>query len=1199
MISDNDRDSLRNPSDPGDQRNGHASAQSVRGQKRLWLACELQKLAVLTERFSRNGKVDWAPLARAWERSRQPDQAVRTLNGIKYAYNKYIKGRENAVASLPRDPSPGDLHRPGDLAPEVSETSPGSPETEATPERPDLEGTLTQRSLRYYRVAIASYDRRAVKRPAGEIPKELLEVGNAVLSRMLEHLPASNGCRYISNLNAAVYAVARAVAQTADELGRERCTEDPRTRLKELQERRASLISVISTLTVELRRRRKWRSRKEGPQYPSRKFLEVANAYNIRRRGDLSTTLRKLKDRLHLVQLEIRKLEEDARRKQVRRKGIFFVAREPSARPTEVPVASILEYWRPIVGEDRPFEVSRELEEWSRTLGSQPRETPLRCTELEEEAWRRLFSKVKPWKATGPDGIQGFWWKHLPAAREGLKSWCLRALRLPRRSVPTWFCQGRVVLIPKRSGDPGALGPGDFRPIACLNTCYKILTACMTVHVSRTVGDRFPGSQVALRKGIWGCTHAHVLDQTIVKDAERNKKELHMMWVDMTKAFDSLRHGAIMWIVKQWGVPSDVRRLLSTLMALQGVRYHAYSNGRPVRSQKLQIRNGLMQGDSLSPLLFCLCMAPASAWIQAHIKPYETGTGSGPSSDGPLRVSHVFYMDDLKVFTPDWYNLMKARDGIQAVVKQLGLELNKNKCAIRSVNHPDTVTRASEVGSIPILGGSVVYKYLGAEQTGLICLDQLWTRVAETAMGAARRLFLSNLTVRQKVNGFNQVVVPKLKYAISCIVFGTGRFSTLRRLARTFDGDVRKLLVESRTRFKTSCTARLYVGKNEGGLGLKLVEEELEHSIVYTWCYVASNADFLVSYELAERLRASNKRSVLSDFQAVMAAHGLEGRVTRTLMATIVVDGQTFFTATEAARAVTKLIRSNWAERHMNDWKERLVAARVLEERGRDGNPTGLCMKDSFLWSAKGWVSSEVLRNVWAAQEATLLTRGTPAGRALRPLSRGYCRMHCGPFMETAEHVVSACGHWRSSIMLERHDEIARVLYFSIRRKYGITVSVNTHRPHTVEANEVVVYWDTVIPTSEGLKNNRPDLVVWDRRAERIWIIEVSVSWYSRILAQEQRKLGKYAVNSTLPEDTSPDDFHPGPNLKAVLQRDRKCRVDVIPIVVGACGEVSPNLRTNIQALQLGDDPADLIEKMQQCAVMGTNRLIKCHLVNP
>ncbi|VDO27386.1 unnamed protein product [Heligmosomoides polygyrus] len=184
------------------------------------------------------------------------------------------------------------------------------------------------------------------------------------------------------------------------------------------------------------------------------------------------------------------------------------------------------------------------------------------------------------------------------------------------------------------------------------------------------------------------------------------------------------------------------------------------------------MRNGLMQGDYLSPLLFCLCMAPASAWIQAHIKPYETGTGSGPSSDGPLRVSHVFYMDDLKVFTPDWYNLMKARDGIQAVVKQLGLELNKNKCAIRSVNHPDTVTRASEVGSIPILGGSVVYKYL------------------ETAMGAARRLFLSNLTVRQKVNGFNQVVVPKLKYAISCIVFGTGRFSTLRRLARTFDGDL-------------------------------------------------------------------------------------------------------------------------------------------------------------------------------------------------------------------------------------------------------------------------------------------------------------------------------------------------------------------------------------------------------------------------
>ncbi|VDO43082.1 unnamed protein product [Haemonchus placei] len=69
--------------------------------------------------------------------------------------------------------------------------------------------------------------------------------------------------------------------------------------------------------------------------------------------------------------------------------------------------------------------------------------------------------------------------------------------------------------------------------------------------------------------------------------------------------------------------------------------------------------------------------------------------------------------------------------------------------------------------------------------------------------------------------------------------------------------------------------------------------------------------------------------------------------------------------------------------------------------------PTELCLKDSFLWSANGWVSSEVLRNVWGAQEASLLIACSAAMRALRPTTGGFCRMHCGPYNGTAEHTAS------------------------------------------------------------------------------------------------------------------------------------------------------------------------------------------------
>ncbi|KAL6730477.1 hypothetical protein Aduo_001451 [Ancylostoma duodenale] len=153
--------------------------------------------------------------------------------------------------------------------------------------------------------------------------------------------------------------------------------------------------------------------------------------------------------------------------------------------------------------------------------------------------------------------------------------------------------------------------------------------------------------------------------------------------------------------------------------------------------------------------------------------------------------------------------------------------------------------------------------------------------------------------------------------------------------------------------------------------------------------------------------------------------------------------------------------------------------------------------------------------------------------------------------METAEHIVSACSHWRTNIMVERHDDVARVLYSSLRRKYDVKGEVNTHKPHVID-----------------------------------------------LRVQEERKIGKYGINSTLPQDTAVGSFYPGPNLRSVLQKDRMCRVDVIPTVVGACGEVTPNLRRDINALESPDNTDVLIERIESAAVMGSNRLVKCHLSN-
>ncbi|KAK6050692.1 hypothetical protein COOONC_11803 [Cooperia oncophora] len=199
-----------------------------------------------------------------------------------------------------------------------------------------------------------------------------------------------------------------------------------------------------------------------------------------------------------------------------------------------------------------------------------------------------------------------------------------------------------------------------------------------------SAGDVLPPEQVALRKGIWGCTHAHILDQTICKDALRRKNVLHTLWVDMTKAFDSVSHGAIKWILARAGVASPTRRLLSVIMSKQSVRYCGRQNGKMVKSEP----RGVMQGDTLSPLLFCMAIAPISAWLRNNVSPYRTSTGALTLPEGPLEINHLFYMDDLKVYSPRWDDIVKAQEGIQKVAGELGLRMNPSKCAVNSLNHP-------------------------------------------------------------------------------------------------------------------------------------------------------------------------------------------------------------------------------------------------------------------------------------------------------------------------------------------------------------------------------------------------------------------------------------------------------------------------------------------------------------------------------
>ena len=102
------------------------------------------------------------------------------------------------------------------------------------------------------------------------------------------------------------------------------------------------------------------------------------------------------------------------------------------------------------------------------------------------------------WKAPGPDGVVGFWFKKMTALHHVMAS--KLQLCLTNGKVPLWMVKGRTVLIQK---DPakGTIA-SNYRPIACLPIMWKLLTSMfaekMYDHLDRQ--NLLPDEQKGCRK---------------------------------------------------------------------------------------------------------------------------------------------------------------------------------------------------------------------------------------------------------------------------------------------------------------------------------------------------------------------------------------------------------------------------------------------------------------------------------------------------------------------------------------------------------------------------------------------------------------------------------------------------------------------------------------------------------------------------
>lgn len=256
-------------------------------------------------------------------------------------------------------------------------------------------------------------------------------------------------------------------------------------------------------------------------------------------------------------------------------------------------------------------------------------------------------------------------------------------------------------------------------------TTYKLLTGIMAEDIYRHIDNEglFPDEQKGCKKKSRGTKDQLLIDKMVLRNSRRRKTNLSMAWIDYKKAYDMVPHSWVIETLKLGGVAENVRRLVENSM--QSWATNLTSAGEHLG--KVNIRRGIFQGDSLSPLLFIIAMIPLSKILRKNAAGYKL-------DNQHEKINHLLFMDDLKLYGKNEKEINSLIQTVRIFSEDIKMEFGIDKCA--TVNLKRGKMYASEGIELP--DGTKIcdannegYKYLGVLELDQIKHKEMKERVTK------------------------------------------------------------------------------------------------------------------------------------------------------------------------------------------------------------------------------------------------------------------------------------------------------------------------------------------------------------------------------------------------------------------------------------------------------------------------------------
>ena len=155
----------------------------------------------------------------------------------------------------------------------------------------------------------------------------------------------------------------------------------------------------------------------------------------------------------------------------------------------------------------------------------------------------------------------------------------------------------------------------------------------------------------------------------ILTDCKKPQKNLAMAWVDYKKAYDMVPHSWIIEFLKMVQVPQNVITFIQRSM--RNWKTELTSCGASLGT--VNIKRGIFKGNSLSPLIFVICMIPLSKVLRKTKAGYQLGD---------VKINHLLFMDDSKLFAKNQNEIDNLVSTAQVISQDIGMQFGVKKCGV-------------------------------------------------------------------------------------------------------------------------------------------------------------------------------------------------------------------------------------------------------------------------------------------------------------------------------------------------------------------------------------------------------------------------------------------------------------------------------------------------------------------------------------